>query len=56
MKSEAAEQVTAPAETRNTQLIKLTIECGWKGGVSLKLARKTGSDGQRRASFVFLAR
>lgn len=38
MKSEAAEQVAAPAETSNTQLAPGTqlalTECGWKGGDS----------------------
>jgi hypothetical protein len=46
MKSEAAEQVAAPAETSNTQLAPgiqhALTECGWKGGDSLALSRHYG--------------
>jgi len=45
MKSEAAEQVAAPAESSNTQLapgIEAHTECGWKGGDRDSAARIAG--------------
>jgi len=41
-RTEVANQVAAPAETRNTQLAaskKLINDCGWKGGDSGKLGK-----------------
>jgi hypothetical protein len=44
MKSEAAEQVAAPAESSNTQLApgihQALTECGWKGGDSSRSAKQ----------------
>ena len=48
--------MAAPAETRTPNLHRATnahIECGWKGGVSLSSARKTGSGCERRTTFCF---
>jgi hypothetical protein len=48
--------MAAPAETRTPNLHRARnahIECGWKGGVSLSSARKTGSGCERRTTFCF---